>query len=726
MADAKITGLTDLPTVDDTDVLVIVDDVSGTPITKKITRANLFSGYTQVGHTHSGSDITDFDELVGSNSAVAANTAKISFDTTSSSKLASIETGAEVNVQSDWNAISGDAYIANKPSIPSNLSDLSDDSTHRVVTDTEKSTWNAKQNALVADTDYLVPITAALTYEPKKGANDNYVTDAEKVNIGNLDSAAYEPTSSFAPALGTDDNYVTDVEKTNIGNLDSAAYEPVSAFAPALSSDDNYVTDAEKIVIGNTSGTNTGDQTIVLQGDVSGTGSGTFTTSIGSDIIKDYMLDFGTGTNQISTADIPEQTNLYYTEARVSANSNVAANSAKISYTDAVKVAGIEDGAEVNNISNANAWELTTGSDTTLHNHNGLYYTETEIDNLIGSYSLTSHTHTESDITDLGSYALSTEVKSNLTDFTEQTAWRVFYSNTDGDVTELPLGADGTFLKSNGVTSAPTFAAPTGGGDVSKVGTPVNNQIGVWTGDGTIEGTSGLTYDGSTLSITGNITLNGTVDGIDIATDVAANTSKVTNATHTGDVTGATTLTVDKTAITGKTEVTAVGSDYILISDTSDTGNLKKALISDVLGGSGISNLVDDTTPQLGGNLDRNNKSIIIIETAGENLSAGDLCYLKSDGKYWKADASTDTTSSSELLLCNATITADASGEFIEFGEYTTTGLTTGSKYFVSETTGEFTSTAPATSNAVVRIIGYALSTTVLKFRPDTTYIKLV
>ena len=37
--------------------------------------------------------------------------------------------------------------------------------------------------------------------------------------------------------------------------------------------------------------------------------------------------------------------------------------------------------------------------------------------------------------------------------------------------------------------------AVVGGGDVAKVGTPVDSQIGVWTGDGTIEGTTGLTYD---------------------------------------------------------------------------------------------------------------------------------------------------------------------------------------------------------------------------------------
>jgi hypothetical protein len=61
-----------------------------------------------------------------------------------------------------------------------------------------------------------------------------------------------------------------------------------------------------------------------------------------------------------------------------------------------------------------------------------------------------------------------------------------------------------------------------------------------------------------------------------------------TNATHTGDVTGSGALTIDKTAITGKTLATAVGTDYILISDTNDSGNLKKALASD-LAGSGLS-----------------------------------------------------------------------------------------------------------------------------------------
>lgn len=64
-------------------------------------------------------------------------------------------------------------------------------------------------------------------------------------------------------------------------------------------------------------------------------------------------------------------------------------------------------------------------------------------------------------------------------------------------------------------------------------------------------------------------------------TSVLANTDKVTNATHTGDVTGDTSLSIEPIAVTGQNMVTAIGTDYVLISDTSDTSNLKKALISD-------------------------------------------------------------------------------------------------------------------------------------------------
>jgi len=44
-----------------------------------------------------------------------------------------------------------------------------------------------------------------------------------------------------------------------------------------------------------------------------------YLTSIAADSINDTHIDWGTGANQVSTADIPENTNLYYTDARADA-----------------------------------------------------------------------------------------------------------------------------------------------------------------------------------------------------------------------------------------------------------------------------------------------------------------------------------------------------------------------------------------------------------------------
>ena len=61
---------------------------------------------------------------VAANSAVVANTAKNSYPTADAIKLAGIAAGAEVNVNADWDAASGDAQILNKPTIPDDISQL--------------------------------------------------------------------------------------------------------------------------------------------------------------------------------------------------------------------------------------------------------------------------------------------------------------------------------------------------------------------------------------------------------------------------------------------------------------------------------------------------------------------------------------------------------------------------------------------------------------------------
>lgn len=115
-----------------------------------------------------------------------------------------------------------------------------------------------------------------------------------------------------------------------------------------------------------------------------------------------------------------------------------------------------------------------------------------------------------------------------------------------------------------------------GSGDVSKVGTPVDDQVGVWTGDGTIEGTVNLTYDGSNLQLTGDIGSTGTR-----ITKGWLDALTVDNVTLDGDVmtsSGALGLTATDAALS-VTIGTGAADDFIINTsgfvyegDTGDVG----------------------------------------------------------------------------------------------------------------------------------------------------------
>lgn len=92
---------------------------------------------------------------------------------------------------------------------------------------------------------------------------------------------------------------------------------------------------------------------------------------------------------------------------------------------------------------------------------------------------------------------------------------------------------------------------------------------------------------------------NITVDDTDPLNPIVS----VQDITLSGEVTGSTSLSaIDKTAITNKTTETIVGTDYVLFGDSSDSNNLKKGLVSDIValvsgGGSGGGNIVKTITP---------------------------------------------------------------------------------------------------------------------------------
>lgn len=69
---------------------------------------------------------TELGDLGGNADEIAEGQTNLFFTSAERSKLSGIAAGAEVNVNADWNAASGDAAILNKPTIPSAIGDLSD------------------------------------------------------------------------------------------------------------------------------------------------------------------------------------------------------------------------------------------------------------------------------------------------------------------------------------------------------------------------------------------------------------------------------------------------------------------------------------------------------------------------------------------------------------------------------------------------------------------------
>lgn len=91
-------------------------------------------------------------------------------------------TDAEKTTWNNKSNFSGDYDdLTNKPTIPTTLAELTEDSTHRLVTDTEKSTWNAKSDFSGSYND--------LTDKPTIPTNNNQLINGAgytKVTVNNV------------------------------------------------------------------------------------------------------------------------------------------------------------------------------------------------------------------------------------------------------------------------------------------------------------------------------------------------------------------------------------------------------------------------------------------------------------------------------------------------------------------------------------------------------------
>lgn len=152
------------------------------------------------------------------------------YTTDEKNKLAGIAAGAEVNVNADWNATSGDAMIINKPSIPSKTSELTNDSNYITssAVDTKISAAVAavyKVKGSVAN--YASLPTSSVTVGDVYNLSDtgaNYVcTSTSPITWDKLsetvDLSSYSTTAENDAKYQVKGNYITSIPTASSGTL---------------------------------------------------------------------------------------------------------------------------------------------------------------------------------------------------------------------------------------------------------------------------------------------------------------------------------------------------------------------------------------------------------------------------------------------------------------------------------------------------------------------------
>lgn len=120
---------------------------------------------------------------------------------------------------------------------------------------------------------------------------------------------------------------------------------------------------------------------------------------------------------------------------------------------------------------------------------------------------------------------------------------------------------------------------------------------------------------------------------------------------------------------------------------------------------------------------------IAITLAAGEDLLAGDVVYIKSDGKAWKADANAVTTTPAiGMAVANISSTTAAGGVILLHGiiyNARYSAMPVGAVVYVSTVAGEATTTQPSATNDLIQSIGIGYGGTIF-FNPDLIFLNRI
>lgn len=112
----------------------------------------------------------------------------------------------------------------------------------------------------------------------------------------------------------------------------------------------------------------------------------------------------------------------------------------------------------------------------------------------------------------------------------------------------------------------------------------------------------------------------------------------------------------------------------------------------------------------------------VVATTAGEALAAGDFVYITSSGTAMKAGAGVAGREAVGFVLASAANSA-AVTVYLEGRNTALSGLTAGTRYYLSETAGGVTPTPVAGAGKKHQFVGVALSATSINTEMDDYYI---
>ena len=186
--------------------------------------------------------------------------------------------------------------------------------------------------------------------------------------------------------------------------------------------------------------------------------------------------------------------------------------------------------------------------------------------------------------------------------------------NDDGTMKQIAVTSLAAYLDDE-ITAMPNLTS------VGTLGTLTVDNIII---NGTTIGHTSDT-DAITIASSGNVTMS---QNLTVTGDLTISGDDLTMGTNTsGHLLIADGTNFNPTAVGDLSEISTVANDDVFIAIDTSGGGLKKVTRSTIVsglavGGVALSNVVEDTTPQLGGNLDMNGKDIVTTSNANIELAA--------------------------------------------------------------------------------------------------------